>query len=50
MIEQEFKELLFWLHDQKSNIKYGEISVTCIIHAGNLKRTIKTISVSELKG
>ncbi|HPF07778.1 MAG TPA: hypothetical protein P5120_17220 [Spirochaetota bacterium] len=48
MSDDELKEILTWLREQTDKIEYGEISVTCIIHAGKVKRLIKTLTENEL--
>ncbi len=48
MTDGDLKEILAWFRERKANIEYGEISVTCMIHAGKVRRTIKTLSESNI--
>jgi len=49
MNTDNLNEITEWLNSQTSNLRFGEIAITCIMHEGKLKRVIKTVTESELK-
>jgi len=48
MTELNIQSIINWLQENISQINYGEVSVTFFIHAGRVKRLIKTVNESEL--
>lgn len=39
-----------WLETQLKNVAFGEISITLVVHNGEIRRVVKTISESEKPG
>ncbi len=40
------KDIDKWIHTRAGNIKYGEITVTLVIHDGRIHRMIRSVSES----
>lgn len=40
------KDIDKWIHTQAGNLKYGEITVTLVIHDGRIQRMICNVSES----
>ena len=41
------KESLLWLEHEIQTMKYGSVALTVTVHAGELKRVEKTVSIKE---